>query len=102
MSDLRSHGRVHHLKGGLVAAQVGLSIVLLVAAGLFIRSFDRLASVPLGFESERVLVVDIDTSRAGVNAQNRAAFFESLAGAVRAIPGVTNAAVSLTLPSTVA
>ena len=98
MSDLRSHGRVLHLKGGLVAAQVGLSIVLLVAAGLFIRSFDRLASVPLGFESERVLVVDIDTSRAGVNAQNRAAFFESLASAVRAIPGVTNAAVSLNTP----
>ena len=98
LSDLRSRGRVVHLRGGLVAAQVGLSVVLLVAAGLCIRSFERLTAVPLGFESERVLVVDINTQRAAVDASNRARFLESLAGAVRTIPGVTHAAVSLNTP----
>jgi putative ABC transport system permease protein len=98
LSDLQSRGRVVRLRGGLVAAQVGLSVVLLVAAGLFIRSFGHLAAVPLGFESERVLVVDINTSRAAVDATNRARFFEHLADAVRSLPGVAHAAVSLNTP----
>jgi putative ABC transport system permease protein len=98
LSDLRVRGRVVHLRGGLIAAQVGLSVVLLVAAGLFIRSFDRLGQVPLGFDSERVLVVDINTSRAAVDTLNRAPFADRLASAARAIPGVTNAAVSLNTP----
>ena len=67
LSDLRSRSRTVHLHGGLVAAQVALSVVLLVAAGLFIRSFEQLGAVPLGFDSERVLVVDINTSRAAVD-----------------------------------
>ena len=40
---------------GLVIAQIALSLVLVFAAGLFIRTFQRLASVPLGFDSDRVL-----------------------------------------------
>jgi predicted permease len=96
--DLRGRGRVVRVRGGLVAAQVGLSLVLLVTAGLFIRSFERLANVPLGFDSERVLVADINVSRAALDATNRALFFERLATAIRAVPGVTQAAVSLTTP----
>ena len=92
LSELRSRSRTVHLHGGLIAAQVALSVVLLVAAGLFIRSFEQLGAVALGFDSERVLVVDINTSRTGVDAKNRAAFMESLASAVRAVPGVAHAA----------
>ena len=98
LSDLRSRTRTVHVHGGLVAAQVALSVVLLVAAGLFIRSFEQLGVVPLGFDSERVLVVDINTSRSGVDAKTRAAFMESLASAVRAVPGVAHAAASLNTP----
>jgi hypothetical protein len=50
-------------RGGLVAAQVAVSLLLVIAAGLFIRTFDRLLAVPLGFDSDRVLVVEIDASR---------------------------------------
>ena len=96
--DLRGRGRVVRVREGLVAAQVGLSLVLLVTAGLFIRSFERLANVPLGFNSERVLVADINVSRASVDTTDRALFFERLATAVRAVPGVTHAAVSLNTP----
>ncbi len=98
LSELRSRSRTVHLHGGLIAAQVALSVVLLVAAGLFIRSFEQLGAVALGFDSERVLVVDINTSRTGVDAKNRAAFMESLASAVRAVPGVAHAAASLNTP----
>jgi predicted permease len=98
LADLRTRGRVVRLRGGLVAAQVGLSLVLLVAAGLFIRSFERLGAVPLGFDSDRVLVVDVNTSRAQVDATNRGTYFQNLADAVRTIPGVTQAAVSLNTP----
>jgi len=98
LSDLRSRSRTIHLHGGLIASQVALSVVLLIAAGLFIRSFEQLGAVPLGFDSERVLVVDINTSRTGVDPKNRAAFVESLASAVRAVPGVAHAAASLNTP----
>jgi predicted permease len=98
LSDLRSRSRTVHLHGSLVAAQVALSVVLLVAAGLFIRSFAQLGVVPLGFDSERVLVVDINTSRTGIDANTRAAFMERLASAARTVPGVTHAAASLNTP----
>lgn len=98
LSDLLSRSRTVHLHGSVIAAQVALSVVLLVAAGLFIRSLQQLGAVPLGFDSERVLVVDINTSRTGVDATNRAAFMDSLASAVRAVPGVAHAAASLNTP----
>ena len=98
LSDLRTRNRTVHVHGGLVAAQVALSVVLLVAAGLFIRSFAQLGAVPLGFDSERVLVIDINSSRTKVDATTLAAFSERLASAVRAVPGVTHAAVSLNTP----
>jgi HAMP domain-containing protein len=98
LSDLRSRSRTVHLHGSVIAAQVALSVVLLVAAGLFIRSLQQLGAVPLGFDSERVLVVDINTSRTGIDATNRAAFMDSLASAVRAVPGVAHAAASLNTP----
>jgi predicted permease len=91
-------GRVIRLRGGLVAAQVGLSLALLITAGLLIRSFERIVDRSLGFESERVLVVDVDTSRAPMNATNRGVFLQRLADAVRAVPGVTHAGVSLNTP----
>ena len=47
--------------GVLVVAQVALSLVLLVAAGLFLRSLGSLRAVPLGFDPDRMLVVDMIT-----------------------------------------
>ena len=42
------------LAGGLVVVQVALSMVLIVAAGLLVGTFERLATLPLGFDSDRV------------------------------------------------
>ena len=49
---------IRRTREGLVVLQLGLSVVLLAAGGLLIRSFMALQSVPLGFQPERVLVAD--------------------------------------------
>ena len=51
----------------LVIAQVAVSLVLVVAAGLFVRTLQRLIAVPLGFDRDRVLIVNVDTARARLN-----------------------------------
>lgn len=53
------------LKNSLVVAQVALSLVLLVASGLFLRSLRNAASVPLGMDPKDVLLVSFDPSAAG-------------------------------------
>jgi putative ABC transport system permease protein len=86
------------LRGGLVTTQVGLSLMLLVAAGLFVRTLQKIEAVPLGFDSDRVLVVSVNASRSTVDAKNRGAFYGQLAEASRRIPGVAHAAASLNTP----
>ena len=55
-SATRAH---HRLRGTLVIAQVALAVVLLVGAGLLLRTFSRLLNVPLGFQPERVLTMQM-------------------------------------------
>jgi hypothetical protein len=66
-----------------MVGQISLSLVLVVAAGLFVRTFERLANVPLGFDSDRVLVLTVDATRAQGNPAaalaNRPGFFGALA-----------------------
>jgi putative ABC transport system permease protein len=86
------------LSSGLVVAQVALSLVLVVAAGLFVRTFGRLATMPLGFDADRVLVVSVDTARANIGAADRLSFYHRLVAAVAAVPGVAHAAGSTSTP----
>jgi putative ABC transport system permease protein len=86
------------LSSGLVVAQLTLSVVLVVAAGLFVRTFMSLASLPLGFEPERVLVVTVSAQRAKLDPAQRIPAFERAVDAVKPLPGVAGAAVSLTTP----
>ncbi len=86
------------LASWLVVAQVALSVTLVVAAGLFVRSFASLASRELGFEAERVLVVTIDPERTAVDVSQRRALYRRVRDAVLAVPDVRNAAVSYLTP----
>jgi predicted permease len=86
------------LRGGLMAAQVALSLALVVAAGLFARTFQKLGEVPLGFDSDRVLVVSVNASRSTVDSANQVGSYAQLVDAVRAIPGVAHAAASIHTP----
>jgi putative ABC transport system permease protein len=86
------------IASGLVLAQVALSLVLLIGAGLFLRSFGRLTHVPLGFESSRVLLAEIDARRADLAPAARLAAYERIHERVLEVPGVEQAAVSITAP----
>jgi predicted permease len=94
-----SHGPVG-LSSGLVIAQVAVSVVIVVAAGLFLRSFERLATLPLGFDSDRVLLVSVHVAHTHVATSNRVAFFDQLVRRIAAVPGVAKAAGSMNTPVT--
>ncbi|MBZ5557808.1 MAG: ABC transporter permease [Acidobacteriia bacterium] len=83
---------------GLVVAQVALSVVLLVAAGLFVRTFTSLVTRHLGFERDRVLVVSVNAHSAAIDPSRRIAMYEQAREAVGALPGVAAAAVSTLTP----
>ena len=88
----RGDGR-QGLRGALVVAEVALALVLLIGAGLMLRSFARLQNVPLGFAPENVLALQI--SLPGARYGERAArvnFYDELLERLRAVPGVTDAA----------
>jgi predicted permease len=84
--------------GGLVVAQVALSLVLLTGAGLFLRSFVALAYRDLGFDRSRVLVAMVDAGKSAGPAAGRAALYERIREAAATVPGVESAAASLATP----
>ncbi|MPZ21793.1 MAG: FtsX-like permease family protein, partial [Luteitalea sp.] len=85
--------------GSVVVVQIALSLMLVVTAGLFVRTFQRLASVPLGFDSDRVLLVNVDATRSAIDPASRLSFSRRLVEAVAAVPGVAHAAGSDITPA---
>ncbi|MCI0685717.1 MAG: FtsX-like permease family protein, partial [Sporichthyaceae bacterium] len=84
--------------GGLVVVQVALSLSLVVAAGLFLRTFATLTGSELGFDRDRVLVVSMNAQRSRVPPEGRHALYERLRQAAGAVPGVARAAASVLTP----
>lgn len=91
-------GRFATLSSGLVIVQVALSLALVVAAALFVRSFERLSHVPLGFDPDRVLVVNVDTQRARTDPADRMHLYQRIVDAARSVPGVAHAGGSMWTP----
>jgi predicted permease len=86
------------LMGWLVGVQVALSMVLLVGAGLFLRSFATLTARDLGIEPDRVLVATIDPQRADIEPALRVALYERVREAVLQTPDVAEAGISFLTP----
>ncbi len=78
----------------LIAAQVALSLALLVAAGLFLQTLRNIRSVDPGFRRKNVLIVDVDPSTLGYGGQRLRAFYDQVVERVRALPGVRAASLS--------
>ena len=97
-SDLTEGGRLFGPSAGLIVAQVALSLVLVVGAGLFLRTFSSLTAVPLGFEPERVLMAGVRAADARVPPGQRLQMFQQVRDAVRSVPGVADAALSFLTP----
>ncbi len=82
--------RSRRLRGGLVAAEVAVSLVLLISAGLMLRSFVSLNQIRPGFDPERVLAFNISLRYADryQGPAARAQFVHQLEGRINALPGV--------------
>ncbi len=89
----------HRIRSALVVVEVSLSLVLLVGAGLFMRSFVQLQSVELGFDAVQVAYAPIQLPRTSYADQARAAhFFTALLERVRQMPGAPVAALVSSAP----
>jgi putative ABC transport system permease protein len=86
------------LLSSLVTAQVALSLLLLVGAGLFARTLQNLLNVDPGFRREGVLLVDLDGQREGYSDARLMAFYRGLLDRVRQVPGVVSASISSHTP----
>jgi predicted permease len=93
--------RTQRVRAGLVVAQVAVSIVLLVCAGLLIRALIRVQSTPPGFNTESVLTMrtTLPPAKYGLQAP-RVEFYRRVMEGVRALPGVTGVAYTSYLPMT--
>jgi putative ABC transport system permease protein len=101
---LKEHGRSvvgdrrFGLGNFLVVLQVAMSLLLIVAAGLFIRTFSSLSNLQLGFDRNPILVANVNAARALSVPEERAAFYERLRQAAAGVPGVASAAASAVTP----
>ena len=89
-----------HLGKMLVAGQIGLSLILLVAAGLFLGTLRNLLTTDLGFDRHGVLLVNAHFQENAVPKERRAAIAGEIVTRLRAIPGVVSAASSMRTPIT--
>jgi len=82
------------VRGALVVTQIAVSFALVIAAGLFLRTFTSLRQLPLGFVPEPLVVVHMDLFGSGIPPEERGARLQRLRDAAAATPGVTSASVS--------
>lgn len=90
-----AHTRVRSV---LVVAQTALGVMLLIGAGLLLRSLQRLSRVDLGFNPSHLLTADFDLNETRYNNDQMARFIDDFVSRVRALPGVTAATNAMPLP----
>jgi len=84
----RTTGAVSRLSKGLVVLQVALSLLLLVGAGLFIRTLYNLQRVDLGFNQEKLLLFALNPQQGGYKGERLTQFYEQLSARLDNLPGV--------------
>ncbi len=91
-------GARQRMRGTLVVAQVAVSLVLVIVAGLFLRSMTRVLDAGLGFETDERLYVSFDPSVVGYGRAEGLALHDELLAATRALPGVVAAGLANSEP----
>ncbi len=86
------------LRQGLVIGQIALSLVSLVAAGIFLRSLTHAQGIETGFETDSVLVMTVNLGREGYTPERGQVFYEQAAQRVSGLPGVRRAAMAQNPP----
>ena len=87
-----------HPRKWIVGSQVALSLVLLVAAGLLLRSFVKLVTLDIGFDRNNVLLVHTDLRTAKIPIDRQAATYEEIESRLRTLPGVLSVGRSMMTP----
>jgi putative ABC transport system permease protein len=88
------------VRGALAVSQIALSLVLIVGAGLFLRSLARLRAIDPSLANDRVVAATIDLTLRGYPKEQGQQFYESLLERVRRQPGVDAATLTSVLPVT--
>jgi predicted permease len=86
------------VRGSLVVAQVAGSLVLLIVAGLFIRSLTKAQTIYLGLNPANVLDFSLDVQQIGYQEAQGRAFYHELESRLRGLPGVVSVAQAFTVP----
>ncbi|MFI5244761.1 MAG: ABC transporter permease, partial [Gemmatimonadales bacterium] len=102
-SDLKSgarEGTFHRskLRVGLLLMQGALSVVLLVGAGLFVRSLDNVRSMRMGYDVEPILLVYLNMRGVSLDSTQRIVLRQKLLAAAKVIPEVENASLQTSVP----
>ena len=85
-------------RNALVVAQVAGSLVLLIVAGLFIRSLDKAQKINLGFNPDHVLNLSVDVAQIGYKEPRGRVVYRDMESRIRALPGVESVAQGFTTP----
>ena len=86
------------LRNGLVVAQITLSLVLMITAGLFVRTLRNTRDIKPGFDPAQVLSARIDVGRQNYSKQQGRLFYQQLIERLESAPGVRSASLSITTP----
>jgi predicted permease len=94
-----SEGRRRHIvRNTLVVAQLAGSLLLMVVAGLFVRSLDKAQQLYLGFNPDHVLNFSLDVQQVGFDKTRGQEFYRQVDERIRAIPGVVSVAQAFIVP----
>jgi predicted permease len=94
-----SEGRSGHLLGkSLVVAQISVSLVLMIGAGLFVRTLQNFERKNLGFNQKNLLTFGLDPTRAGYSGGRMVNFYRQLLQKVQALPGIQSATLIQNIP----
>lgn len=91
-------GRRFGAGSAVVVAQIGLSLTIIVATGLFARTYRALATTALGFEADRVVAVAVDATESAWAPGARGLLYERVIEALVSAPGVEGAGISIAVP----
>lgn len=94
LKNARAGGPRRRAQHVLVVAQFAMSFLILVAAGLFVRTLDKLHSVQLGYARENILLFSLNARQAGYRDPELTTFYEDLRKRLESIPGVSSATLS--------
>ena len=90
--------RRHIVRGTLVVAQVAGSLLLLIVAGLFMRSLDKAQQIYLGFNPDHILDLTVDPEQIGFNETQGREFYRQINERISALPGVASVGQAFIVP----